>query len=272
LRNPGRDVLVRVATALVGIPIVLAADYLGGVAFAILIGLAALVAELELVQLFRAGGFRPATLLAVAAAVTLAVLPLAREHPQDAWVGLIVLLAGLAAAWYLAPGAGTGSIPGWGLTLAGALYVGLLLGHLGLLRQVDRGAWWVLLVLLVTWSYDTGAFFAGRQWGRRPFMAHISPKKTREGTVGGLTASSLVGLTGIWAVHMTWWQGLMFGAVAGAVAQTGDLVESMIKRQMGAKDSGFIVPGHGGLLDRVDSLLLTGALGYYSAVLLGHGA
>lgn len=246
-------------------------NYLGGPAFAVLIALAALVGELELLRLCNAGGYRPVAVLAVPAAVSLAVLPLAQTRPQSAWIGIVVLLVVLSGARYIIPPLRHGIIPDWSLTVAGAVYIGLLLGLLGLLREADRGAWWVVLVLVVTWAYDTGAFFAGRTWGRIPFMSHISAKKTLEGVAGGLALSSLCGLAGIWMVHLTWWQAIAFGLLGGAVGQIGDLVESMFKRQVGVKDSGGIMPGHGGLLDRVDSLLFTGAFGYYAALLV-HGS
>lgn len=249
----------------------LAVNYFGGVSFGILIGVAALVAELEMTRLLRAGGYHPVLALALPAAVAFAVLPLARNRPEEAWVGIGVLLVTVSAARYLLPPVRSGIIPDWTATVAGSLYIGLLLGHLSLLRQVGRGAWWVVLVLVVTWAYDTGAYASGQIWGRRPFMPHISPKKTIEGVIGGLVLASLSGLAAIWMVHLTWWQGLVFGVLGGAIAQIGDLTESMLKRQVGVKDSGSIMPGHGGLLDRIDSLLLTGVFGYYAAALLGHG-
>jgi phosphatidate cytidylyltransferase len=256
----------------VGIPLVIAVNYLGGLAFALLIALAALVAEIEVIRLLRAGSARPSIVLAVPAAVALCVAGVLIPHPQSAWIGTVSLLIVLACGRFLVPSSRTSLVSDWAATIAGTVYVGLLLAHLGLLRQLDRGAWWVALVLVVTWAYDTGAYFCGRLWGSRPFMAHISPKKTVEGVIGGLTASSLVGLAGVWTVGMTWWQGLIFGLLGGAIGQLGDLVESMLKRQAGVKDSGALMPGHGGLLDRIDSLLFTGVLGYYAAALLGHGA
>jgi phosphatidate cytidylyltransferase len=246
-------------------------NYLGGIAFAILLGLAALVGELEMVRLLRAGGFRPVTVFAVPAAVATCLVGALVRHPQASWIGITVVVTALAAARYLLPPARPGVIPDWAVTVAGALYVGLLLGHVGLLRQLARGAWWIALVLIVTWAYDTGAYLSGRRWGRTPFMAHISPKKTLEGVIGGLVVATVCGLAAIWMVHLTWWQGLVFGILGGAIGQTGDLIESMIKRQVGVKDSGSIMPGHGGLLDRIDSLLLTGVFGYYAAALVGHG-
>lgn len=217
----------------------------------------------------RAAGYRPALLIGVPVIVVMAVVPLAGHAPQSAWTFLLVLLLAGAGLWYLAPG-GTAALTGWIATLAGAVYVGLLLGHLALLRTLHWGAWWVLIALVVTWAYDTGAYFAGSLAGRRPFMQHISPKKTAEGVAGGLALAAVAGLVAIPAVGLPVWQSLALGLTGGAAAQAGDLVESMLKRQAGVKDAGAIVPGHGGLLDRIDSLLFVGTLTYYAAVLTGH--
>jgi phosphatidate cytidylyltransferase len=152
------------------------------------------------------------------------------------------------------------------------LYVGLLLAHLGLLRSYRDGAWWVFAALLTTWLYDIGAYVTGRTVGKRPFMRHISPKKTVEGVAGGLALSTLAGLATVPTVGLRVWQALLLGLLAGVAAQIGDLVESMIKRQAGVKDSGAIFPGHGGVLDRIDSLLFSGALIAYLALLFGYAA
>jgi phosphatidate cytidylyltransferase len=145
-----------------------------------------------------------------------------------------------------------------------------MLGHISLLRQIPNGAWWVGVILLVTWAYDTGAYFSGRAFGHRPFMAHVSPSKTLEGVYGGLALACVAGLATVPSVGLRPWQGLALGFILGVVAQTGDLVESMIKRQVGVKDSGALFPGHGGVLDRIDSVLFSGVAAYYAAVFLGH--
>lgn len=254
-----------------GIPLVLAVDYLGGWTFGVLIAVAAAIGTVELLRMERQLDYRPAALIAVPASIVVAVVPLlAPSQSQTAWIGIVMaVMAGTASLYLLLPLYQRGFL-NWVFTLLPVWYVGLMLGHLGLLREGRDGAWWIFLVLVITWSYDTGAYFGGRLFGRHPFMQHVSPKKTVEGVAGGLLLSAVAGLATVPAIGITLWQALLLGLSLGIVAQAGDLVESMIKRQTGVKDSGGLIPGHGGLLDRIDSLLFTGVLAYYLAVLLGY--
>lgn len=273
----------RVGTAIVAIPVVLGVNYVGGWPFAITMALVALVGTYELFQMERRAGYSPFVLAGLAGSAALVVIPVFVDKPQAGWVGIIVATV-VASGWYfLFPkSARSGrsathelrgvderqgmSVLNWCLTCLAPLFVGLLLGHLSVLRHYHRGAWWVFLALIVTWAYDTGAFLTGSYFGKRPFMSHISPRKTMEGLIGGLIASTVVGLVGVEVIGLYVWQALLLGLLGGAAAQLGDLLESMLKRQLGVKDSGMIFPGHGGLLDRTDSLLLVGPLVAYLAL------
>jgi phosphatidate cytidylyltransferase len=159
---------------------------------------------------------------------------------------------------------------GWLATEGGAVYVGIMLGHLSLLRALPDGAWWVFATLVMTWAYDTGAYVTGSQMGRRPFMQHVSSKKTVEGVMGGLVLAGIAGFILVPSVGVAAPVALALGLLVGAAAQAGDLIESLFKRRAGVKDSGMIFPGHGGMLDRIDALLVTGAVVYYAAALLGY--
>ncbi|HEX6507016.1 MAG TPA: phosphatidate cytidylyltransferase [Chloroflexota bacterium] len=265
------DLALRVATAVVGIPIVLAFNYLGGVGFAVMTAAVAGAGTWELYGLIRKARVAPASALGMGTAAALAALPIASQQSAAGWVGIVVGVMAVVGVLQLAHQPDRQRLLDWALTVFGVLYVGLLLGHLALLRSWDRGAWWVALVLVMTWAYDTGAYFAGRLFGRTPFMSHISAKKTLEGVEGGLALSALAGLAAVPALGLMVWQGLLLGAGTGIVAQAGDLVESMIKRAVGAKDSGRLIPGHGGLLDRIDSLLFTAAFAVYAARIFGYG-
>lgn len=274
--NDGRkgtsNLVLRVLTAVVGVPVVLALNYAGGWPFAITLTLVAVLASHEFWRMGRHAGYPPSLPLVTAgvAAFTLSA-PLVPQ-PQSVWIGVCVAVGMLAGTWFLLTGNYHRGFLRFVLTVGGILYVGLLLAHLGLLRQAPNGAWWVVLVFVITWSYDTGAYVSGRTVGKRPFMQHVSPKKTREGVLGGLAAASIAGLLAVPSLGLFPWQAVLLGLLGGAVAQAGDLVESMMKRETGVKESGTIMPGHGGLLDRIDSLLFVGPLVYYAARATGHAA
>jgi phosphatidate cytidylyltransferase len=177
-----------------------------------------------------------------------------------------------------------GRLTGWALTLAGTFYVAWLLSHFQTLRLIgepegEAGRGWVFYVLAATWCYDTGAYLVGRRFGRHRFMTWISPKKTWEGAAGGLALCLLATLiarsaipaplaasTGWAPLPIPLWHVPFLALAVATAAQLGDLAESMIKRDAGAKDASDLIPGHGGMLDRVDSLLFTGVLVYCYAI------
>jgi phosphatidate cytidylyltransferase len=154
------------------------------------------------------------------------------------------------------------------MTAYGALYVGLLM-FIALLKrdQGARGGGWVFLLLTVTWFGDTFAYAAGRLAGRHKLYPRISPGKTWEGAVGGLVGSfAAAALAHAWYLPELSWAGAAGVALpAGALGQVGDLCESLLKRAYGVKDSGALLPGHGGLLDRIDALLFAAPYVYYCA-------
>ena len=170
----------------------------------------------------------------------------------------------------------------WQGTVFGAVYVGLLAFFLliaadgaalpsgsALAPWLDNGRAWLLIGVLAVWAYDSGAYLAGRTWGRRGFMTHISPHKTWEGVIGGIVlavAATFVTLSAAGA----WVPGaLLLGPFVAIAAQAGDLAESMLKRAAGAKDSANLIPGHGGMLDRIDSILFAGPVVYFYVLLVG---
>lgn len=257
----------RVIAAAVLLPLVVVVTYLGGLAFALLVTAAALLAGYEFFALMRKGGFRPQTLTGLAI-----VLLMALDSLEPRWN---LLAPGLTAAvvlsltWELFR-SGRSPVPtaDWALTLAGGIYVGWLARHFILLRGVDGGYTLTMLAFLVTWAGDSGAYFVGLLWGKRPFWPRLSPRKTWEGTIGGwltgVFAALILGmLAGIAPLHS-----LGIGVVVSTLAPFGDLSVSMFKRQVGVKDSSNLIPGHGGMLDRVDSLLFTVAGVYYYATLV----
>ncbi len=153
--------------------------------------------------------------------------------------------------------------------LFGILYVGFTLSHILLLRHLEAWKPWIFLILIVTYAGDTAAYFSGSALGKRKLSPLLSPKKTVEGAVGGTLASILAGLVCklVFFQSLTVLQVLGLSAVLSVSGQLGDLLESLIKRSYGIKDSGHVLPGHGGILDRIDSILFSVPVGYYLAVL-----
>lgn len=155
-----------------------------------------------------------------------------------------------------------------GYLFVGVFYVALLISHLVLLRGLNEGALWVLLLFVITWSGDTSAYFAGRSFGRRKFFEAVSPKKSVEGFLGGLLGgigASII-FKGLFFQEITLADCIIVGFVIGVLGPLGDLCESLFKRSCQVKDSGVLIPGHGGILDRIDSILFSAPFIYYFAV------
>lgn len=152
----------------------------------------------------------------------------------------------------------------------GVLYVGLALGHLLLIRDLQGGVFLLFFVVAVTWAGDTGAYFVGRTLGKRKLAPLISPNKTVEGLLGGAGLAVAVALLArFWFLpSFSILDGVLLGLLLTAAGTAGDLTESALKRSAGVKDSGTLIPGHGGLLDRLDSLLFTAPVFYYYVVLV----
>jgi phosphatidate cytidylyltransferase len=162
---------------------------------------------------------------------------------------------------------------GFASTLAGGLYLGWLGGHFVALRALPDGGWWTGLALPAVWIADSVAYIVGVRWGRTPLMPDVSPKKSWEGYLAGIVGGALgtAGLAALWRTlgagpSITPTHGMVIGLLAGIIGPIGDLGISALKRQVGAKDSSGLLPGHGGMLDRLDSLIVTVPLGYYYIV------
>jgi len=148
-----------------------------------------------------------------------------------------------------------------GKQLLGLFYVPLLASFFALVRLEPRGAWWVTVAMLVVFIGDTGAYYAGKTFGRHKLYPAVSPNKTVEGSIGGAGCSVVFGLIfqSLYLPEMSLWEGALLFLVLGLLGQVGDLFESFLKRSVGVKDSGRILPGHGGMLDRIDGALFAGA-------------
>ncbi|MBI2857071.1 MAG: phosphatidate cytidylyltransferase [Chloroflexi bacterium] len=260
----------RVATALAGIAILLLVLWFGRLwGWTALVAAAGVAGALEFYALAHGSGARPLTVLGCLVVAVLIISPSLPPHTsQAALLGTAILI--VSFIWLLARRDTGGALAALGWTLAGVFYVGWFARYLVALRAVEDGRAWLLLALFTTFAVDTAAFFVGRAWGRRPLAPRVSPNKTVEGATAGLlggTAAALV-LSRLLDLPMSAWQALLLGLLVGIFAQLGDLTESLFKRSAGVKDAGRLMPGHGGILDRADSLLLAGAVVYYYVAFL----
>ncbi len=243
----------RVASALVFGPVLIAAGYFGGPLMWLLVAAVIVLGLLELDRLFAHAGRRAPPLLTVPFGLAMAAAAAARRPDLLPPVFTLALLV-TASAPAVAPArlkAADGVASAFGVA-----YVGWLASHFILLRDLPGGVAPFFVALIGTWVFDSASYFAGRAFGRRKLVPATSPGKTVEGLVGGLFA----GLPVVWWLAF-WWMGVgpddaaVLAAVVVGAAQLGDLAESALKRGAGQKDSGTLIPGHGGVLDRFDSLL-----------------
>ncbi|QOJ01452.1 MAG: phosphatidate cytidylyltransferase [Phycisphaeraceae bacterium] len=250
---------------------------------AVLLAVMALVGALaarELARILREKNIGASTGLTIASAML--GLAACGWAPGRVRGDLLAALVGSAAVIVLLASVGyysrrrnpQGAIASAGGALLAFVYLGLMFGFVAAIRR-EHSAWLVLYVLLVVKASDTGAYFAGRAFGRRKLIAWLSPGKTWEGLVGGILLASLAGWLGLAAMR-EWlpgerlppaWSGALAGALGAVVGQMGDLVMSLFKRDAGRKDSGHSLPGFGGVLDVLDSPLLVAPLAYWWLVL-----
>jgi phosphatidate cytidylyltransferase len=251
----------RLLSAAVGIPLLIALVLVGGRAYdaVLALTLAAAVAEV----LVQAG--MPATDLRLwAATAATAALSLSAAGPSELSAAVLTLLVIGTLTASLARDGARERVEFWSLSVALPLYVGGLGRYLALLRHVNDGRSWVFFALFVTFASDTGAYAVGRLLGRHRLAPTISPGKTLEGVVGGLLAAAVAAPLLAQLLRLSEPPLLLGGLGLGVsvAAQLGDLCESALKRRLNIKDAGSLVPGHGGLLDRLDSLLFSSVLVY----------
>jgi phosphatidate cytidylyltransferase len=253
----------RVFSAIVLIPVVAWVVYVGGWWFLGALAVAGVLADHEFYQMMRQGGFQPAPFIGL----SLIVLLLLDAH-EPAW-GIarpaVVVVVILALVWHLFQKDDAAPTASWALTVIGGLYLGGFLGHFLLLRALPepKGLRWTIVAFLTTWISDTGAYFTGLVFGRHKIWPRISPKKSWEGSIGGLLTGVLGAALVAWLAGLPPVHGAVIGALIPIITPFGDFAVSMMKRQVGVKDSGNLIPGHGGMLDRLDSLLFSAVVVYY---------
>jgi phosphatidate cytidylyltransferase len=266
--------VARFLTAVLVIPILVGMTFDDGWLFRFGLFATGLLGTWEALWMARQAGHRPLALPAYLLSLTILAdatrVPAALLGPTAPPPGVLLepalgLIVALALVLVLFRRDHQGSLVDWALTLALPLYVAGLLQFFAPLRyRADAGPWltWPALVLIVSWSCDIAAFFAGRAFGRARLAPEISPAKSREGALAGLLAATAAGSLGTLVTGHDLLRMAGFGLAVGLGSVVGDLVESLLKRQCGVKDSGFIMPGHGGILDRMDALIFSAATAY----------
>ncbi|KQL44420.1 phosphatidate cytidylyltransferase [Brevibacillus choshinensis] len=247
----------RIVTGLIGGAVFLFLIYAGGAWYSLLVLLLALVGHFEFMRMARLQPFNVAGILGYVLMVSIlwpsltfsTWLPISTPDLMIAILLLLLIYSVLRKNQF--------HIEHIALTLVGALYIGFGFTYMAATRNLPDGLMLTVLVILAIWSTDSGAYFVGKAIGKNKLWPEISPNKTIEGSLGGLVAAVVVVLAvNAWLGNLSIVHALMIAVVAGIVGQLGDLVESGLKRHFGVKDSGQLIPGHGGVLDRFDSFLL----------------
>lgn len=252
--------------------------------FSLAIAACAVICLWELYGMFQKAGFQPSRRLGAALAIALLLATyLESSTPLETnglWLELAIAAAVvLPLALALVRVSDSKALANWALTAAGALYIGWLLRYFTLIRHlggtgsiidllqsgaIPRGMAWTAVLFAATWLVDTGAYLIGSRFGRHRMTPVLSPKKTWEGAAAGVVFPiiTVLVLVPVLGLSHNYPAIALLGIVVGVLAQIGDLIVSFFKRQVAVKDTGHIIPGHGGLLDRMDSLLLV-AIGFY---------
>ena len=285
----------RLLSAAVLIPLVLGLTYLGGVWFLGLVLVALTLAGYEYASLLKQAGDSPSPIFVIATIWLFALdayFPQARLLRPGLTVSVLSMLTWAVARYERGR---SQAVTDWAWTAAGGLYLGWMGAHFVLMRNLASprallfapapgdGLWWTTLALSSAWLADSGAYLVGQAWGRHKLASRVSPNKTWEGWVGGVALGTLGGAAVAALIRLvapamgsasalTLQDGLALGALIALFSPLGDLGESLIKRHVGAKDSGQLVPGHGGMFDRIDSLLWAAVIAYYYAVWIARVA
>jgi phosphatidate cytidylyltransferase len=269
LESPFLMLSTRVKAAAVFIPLVLILIYFGGWAFNAFIILILLLAAREFSDVFGKLGYRPSVLLLATGVLAFLLQRWFMGEEHLGWLlSAIIFLTGLIALIQYESGIKEAAA-GFTANLAGMLYLGWLGGFLISLRAMPNGLGWTLTALPATWLADSGAYFFGRWFGRRKLAPKLSPGKTWAGFVGGLLWGTLSGIllallwrrVGWLPAEIPLWQGAIMGFALSALTPIGDLLISLFKRSASLKDTGELIPGHGGILDRIDTWLWAAMLG-----------
>jgi phosphatidate cytidylyltransferase len=261
----------RLVVILIILPVGIAVILAGGLLYAGVVLLLLNLAALEYGRLFSLPEMRIPSGLVMTASSLLVLLRtfFGFDHAGIALTAIVLAVMFWFSLQYERgmPRAATGM----GITLAGTFYLGWLISYFVSLRAMPQGVWWTLIVITCVCAADSFALLVGRRWGRHPMAPRLSPKKTWEGYAGGILGGvaggvligALLGVPAGPTSGVTWLSGLVLGFLISLIAPVGDFTVSMMKRERERKDTGNLLPGHGGALDRIDSWLVAVPAGYY---------
>ncbi len=241
---------------------------IGGIPLYLFFSLILALSVWEYGNLFEKGGWKPWKLLGIISVSAIALLRSFFQFTYAPELVALITMAGMAFHLMQYENGRTEAAVDFCITLGGILYIGWLGSYLISLRSLPDGIWWFFLVLPSAWAGDSLAYLIGSRWGKTPLAPRLSPRKTREGYYAGILGAVLGGIIMAAIFHqyapsITLLRGAITGFVMGVITPLGDLGESMFKRMVGAKDSSNLLPGHGGVFDRIDSWIWAGVLGFY---------
>lgn len=270
----------RILTALVGLPLLLAAIYFGSLPFFLLLLGIVVLSLREFYFLAREGGYPSYSTAGTLAGVLIVISVFLNGTAFGQWTenqatsALIALILVAIVFVSLLRGPSETLLAEWSVTFFGIFYVGWSLAHLLLIRDLRPGGQSIAFFLFsLIWAEDIVAYWIGTRWGRHLIAEHISPKKTWEGTFAGLLAAAGVGVVfqaTLLKSHLRLPEAVILAVITALLAFASDLGESLLKRSAGVKDSSTLLPGHGGILDRFDSFLLTAPFFYYYWAFFKH--
>jgi phosphatidate cytidylyltransferase len=274
----------RIISAAVCLPIVILIIWFGDPWFSLLIAAAALAGTFEFYHMVKTPSLsteknegtvihRSLICFGLIWSLAIALSPSILHYKAINSLPIIMAFATIISlTWILCQSPRERAFYKWAWIVAGVLYIGWMLSYWLNLRILEEGRNWVYLAMLTTFANDTGAFFVGRKWGKHQLAHTISPGKTWEGALGGLISAIIAAivitiiLNFISVFSVKYWQAALLGCLISLFAQLGDLVESLLKRNADVKDAGKLLPGHGGILDRFDSLIFVGPMVYYCII------